>query len=275
MLATVEPQPIALIRKDLRAAAVDLTIPEVRYLVDLYYSWQDFRIQAGNQSSALGRSGEPHAAIAYTASALEETEDTIRAMLDSYTRREPTGMGAWAREVVGIGPVIAAGLLAHVDVTHCPTVGHLWSFAGLNPEQRWEKGQKRPWNARLKVLAFKIGESFVKVQNNPRDIYGKVYAERKVQEQTRNEALTFADQARAKLERFKIGKDTEAYKWYQQGKLPPAHIHARARRYCTKLFLSHYWEEAYVRHYGHAPPLPYPIQFLGHAHKIERPNPGG
>jgi hypothetical protein len=138
----------------------------------------------------------------------------------------------------------------------------------LHTGVKWEKGKKRPFNARLKVLCFKIGESFVKVSGNDKDIYGKIYLQRKEIERQRNEAGQFADQAKVKLETFKIGKDTDAYKAYSSGKLPPAHIHARARRYAVKMFLSHFWEEWYMRYYGKEPPLPYPIAFLGHAHKV-------
>lgn len=263
---------LALQRKDLRELARGLTVLEVRYVVDLYYAWQRFRIASGNQVAALTRSGEPHAAIAWTQGRLLSLEKDVQAMLDAFTRHEPTGMGAWARGICGIGPVIAAGLIAHVDVTRAPTVGHVWRFAGLDPTTTWERGTKRPWNASLKVLAFKAGESFVKVQGRRADVYGKVYAARKAEEAAKNAAGAYAEQARAALARLKR-EDTVARKAYQEGQLPPGHLHARARRYATKLFLAHWWEEAYVRHYGKAPPLPYPVVHLGHAHVIGRPNP--
>ena len=136
----------------------------------------------------------------------------------------------------------------------------------------WGKGEKRPWNARLKVVCWKAGESFVKVQNNDRDIYGTVYAERKALEQARNAEGLFADQAAAMLERKRIGKDTEAYKWYSQGMLPPAHIHARSTRYAVKLFLAHWHHVAYETEYAEEPPKPYVLTQLDHAHYIAPPN---
>ena len=174
--------------------------------------------------------------------------------------------------ICGIGPVIAAGLLAHIDIERAPTVGHIWNFAGLNPDQEWSKGQKRPWNAKLKTLCWKIGQSFVKVSNNDKDFYGKIYQERKAYESALNEAGEYAEQARAKLEKFKIGKDTESYKWYSEGKLPPAHIQQRAERYAVKLFLSHLHEIWYREHYGTEPPKPFAIAQLEHAHYISPPN---
>lgn len=260
--------PTPLLRKDLREAAKSLGVAEIRFLVDTYYSWQKFRIASNNQVVALTKTSEPHTALAWTQGRMLELEKDVLAMLDSYTRYEPTGICTWARAICGIGPVIAAGLAAHIDITQAPTVGHIWRFAGLDPTSTWDKNTKRPWNAGLKVLCYKAGESFVKVQHNPRDVYGKVYAARKQLEQARSDAGQFSAQAVAKLERFKIGKDTEAYKWYAQGKLPPAQLHARARRYAVKLFLAMYHAEAFRRHYGKEPPLPYAIEHLGHTHTL-------
>jgi hypothetical protein len=163
--------------------------------------------------------------------------------------------------------------LAHIDIEKAPTVGHIWRFAGLDPTCVWEKKQKRPYNAKLKVLcAFKLGESFVKVQNHPNDIYGKVYVGRKRLEEEKNANLEFKDQAAKILATKNFDKKTDAYKALIEGRLPQAQIHARARRYAVKLFLSHYFEASYRHHYGKEPPRPYPIQFLGHAHMIEGPD---
>ena len=137
---------------------------------------------------------------------------------------------------------------------------------------KWEKKTKRPFNAKLKVLVWKIGESFVKVSNNDNDVYGHIYKERKELEDERNEAGQFSDQAERILTEKNIGKTTDAYKAYSQGKLPPAHIHARAKRYSAKLFLAHYHHVAYEAEHGTPPPKPYVIDHLKHAHYIAPPN---
>ncbi len=318
--------PIEKLNSDIRSAAKELSAQEARYMVDAYYTMQDHRMATGNQVRTLFDAGEPNETIKYFHKQYRGLEMNIQKILDAYTKQHPVGQ--WMRGIMGVGPVIAAGLLAHIDITKAPTVGHIWSFAGLNAEAVWlsrEKSNalakeiignskkitnkhivelgnavgrkpesilrlatddgkkkltrqnltaalaKRPWNARLKVICWKLGESFVKVSANPKDIYGHIYAERKRLEIERNEAGLFADQAAAALKNKNIGKDTEAYKWYSKGMLPPAHIHARAKRYAVKLFLSHLHEFWYEHEYGEKPPLPYPIAFLGHAHKIERP----
>lgn len=254
------------LKRDIKDASVTMSADEARFLVDAYYMMQEDRKRAHNQVRALGESQEPHMVIQWLADQSQMLESQIKRALDAYSASHE--IGVWAREVTGIGPVIAAGLMAHIDITRAPTVGHIWRYAGLDPTTKWDKGQKRPWNAELKTLCWKIGESFVKVSSKPDAFYGHIYLERKAQEVAKNENGDFAEQAAKKLEEFNIGKDTDAYKAYSKGKLPPAHLHARAKRYAVKLFLSHWHEVAYQAHYGKEPPLPYPIAHLGHAHKI-------
>jgi hypothetical protein len=261
---------VSKLTKDLKKAAINLKENEVRYLVDAYYNIQDYRIASAAQIRETQKINEPNEVLQWLFDNLETMENQIKKALNIYT--ENSELGRWCKSICGIGPVLTAGLMAHIDITKAPTAGHIWSFAGINPNQEWKKGEKRPFNAKLKVLCWKIGESFVKVQNNPNDVYGKIYAERKKLEIERNENNSFVEQAVTKLQKYKIGKNTDAYKAYSQGKLPPAHIHARAKRYAVKLFLAHYQEVAYELHYGVKPPKPYAIEILGHAHKVEVPN---
>lgn len=262
-------EPIERITKDIKEAAYLLSKDEARFLVDAYYMMQDQRIRANNQLHALSESHEPNLVLTWFSRESERLEAQVKRALDAYSGSEP--VGKWARAQHGIGPVLAAGLLAHIDITKAPTAGHIWNFAGLNPGQEWGKGEKRPWNASLKTLCWKIGESFVKVSGNEKSFYGKIYAERKQNEIARNEAGEFKEQAALKLQKFKIGKDTDAYAAYITGKLPPAHIHARAKRWTVKMFLSHLHEIWFTDEYGVAPPKPYAIVHLGHAHYIEPP----
>ena len=81
----------------------------------------------------------------------------------------------------------------------------------------------------------------------------------------------YAEQAATILATKNIGKDTDAYKHYRDGRLPPAQIQARSERWATKIFLSHYHEAAFVAAHGELPPMPFAIGRLGHApvHYIE------
>lgn len=306
--------PLLKLSKDLTEASGLITSEEARYLVDLYYQIQDFRIQAQGEIRAMSgekymvidkKTGkkkyvikikEPTNLVEWVFMNLRRVEGTIKASLNRYTDNEPTGMGAWAKAICGIGPVLSAGFLAHIEMDPwiCANrhklkvacrpqhpcagelckriplraVGSVWRFSGQDPTSVWEKGKKRPWNARLKVLCWKTGESFVKNQNRKNDVYGKLFVQKKAEEQAKNEAGEFAEQAKAVLLRKKIGKDTEAYKAYSVGKLPPAHIHARARRWTIKIFLYHWFAEAYRRRWNKEAPMPYVIEHLGHTHLI-------
>lgn len=272
MNATYADQSIVAVTKltkDIRGAAQTIQNNEARYLVNAYYATQENRKATTSQIRALDVTGEPHDILDHFLIQYQTVERSIKRVLDIYTDNHP--IGQWMKGITGIGPVITAGLLAHIDITKAPTVGHIYSYAGLVPGQVWGKGQKRPWNAELKKLLWLLGESFVKVSNREDDVYGKYYRERKEQEIALNEQGKFADQAQAMLKSKNIGKNTEAYKWYSEGKLPPAHIHARAKRYAVKLFLSHLHEVWYEHEYGIKPPQPYAIAHLNHAHYIEPP----
>lgn len=263
-------EPLKRLTKDLAKAAATLSLDEVRYLVDAYYMMQQNRITAGHQVRTLDEGEEPHLVLDWFAAQSNMLENQIKRALDKWTDAQPVAV--WAKSLCGIGPVISAGLLAHIDITRAPTVGHIWRFAGLDPTTVWEKKTKRPYNATLKTLcSFKLGESFVKIQNNDADVYGQVYAQRKKQELEANERLQF--KALADKRAPTVDKKTDAYKAYSVGKLPPAHIHARARRYAVKLFLAHYHMVAYFEHYKVLPAFPYVFEHMeGHIHFIAPPN---
>jgi hypothetical protein len=255
-------EPIKRMSRDIAIAAKTLSDDEARFLVDAYYMMQDDRKRSHNQVRALGESAEPNSVLNWLAEQSETLEKQIKRALDQYTQGHV--MGAWMRQVHGIGPVLSAGLLAHIDIEKAPTVGHIWSFAGLDPTKQWEKGQRRPWNAQLKTLCWKIGQSFMKFSNDEDCVYGHLYKERKAYEIARNDRGE--NEVVAKEKALKVGKTTDAYKHYSIGKLPPAQIDARARRYAVKQFLSDMHGAWYTIHYGKEPPLPYPIAILGHAH---------
>lgn len=322
------------IRKDaiekLQANPDGMTKDEVRFLVSSYYGVQELRKLLNNRVSALSGQADPASMFAFIANGIEITEKNIQKFLAFASAKEE--IGRWAESIRGIGPVISAGLLAHIDMNKAPTVGHIWRFAGLDPTLDWlgrdksaallkeivgsdrevtdeqfvqiataanrkadtfmtqvanfatttGKGShlttdnivktlsKRPWNADLKLICWKLGESFVKVSNHEEDVYGKVYQARKLLETQMNEEGKYKEQADAKASR--VGRSTDAYKSYSQGKLPPAHLHARAKRYAVKLFLAHWHHVNHEITFGTPPPKPYILNQDGHTHYIAPPN---
>jgi hypothetical protein len=256
-----------MLRADLLEAARTLSQQEARYHVDTYYSLQHFRIQSQNQTMGLASSDEPNAVTSYLRDRFYQLERQIQRELDVWSQVTP--LGQWSRAQVGIGPVLAAGLLAHLDSDPPPTVGHWWRFAGLDPSDIWEKNTKRPWNAKLKVILWKVGQSMVKCSGREDCLYGQLYKRRKLYEQERNAQGVNADQAEKALKTKNIGKETDAYKHYSEGRLPPGHIQARSERWTAKIFLSHYHEAATVAAHGRLPPKPFAIGRLGHTTWIE------
>lgn len=289
-ITDVDLMTIARLSKEQKALASTMGRDEARCLVDAYYQIQDYRKAAGNQRRAGLKLGDTekvdlpaYPLIEWLGSHTASIELRLKNFLQAYAENDPVGQ--WSLSVCGIGPVISAGLLCHIDIEKAQTVGAIWKFAGLDPTSVWGKGQRRPWNAKLKTLCWHIGECFVKVQNNKDDFYGQLYVERKLYEQQRNEAGELADQAANILatKNFKskpVKEDCEAAEedfkraseWYSQGMLPPAHIHARAKRWVVKLFLAHWHEVAFCERFGTMPPKPYVIEHCGHIHKIEVPN---
>lgn len=329
---SMDLEPLVRLRRDVRKAAEGLTTGQARFLVDTYYQIQQFRIEAAGQARASLVASEPVEFVNWVKGVMTIFEGSIKSALDAYSEAQVPGR--WAKSIVGVGPVIASGLLAHIDIRKARTAGAIWRFAGLDPTSQWlgadqarvvvrqvfdeltvdnvepapeealatiatrlsrridsftrlasdrktgritktslEKASaRRPWNARLKVLAWKIGESFVKQQAHADDVYGKMYMRRKAQEVERNESGQFKDQAAAILARKRIGKDTIAYQHYIVGKLPPAQIHARAKRWAVKLFLAHYQHVAFESHFGTPPPKPYVITHMGHEQYLAPPN---
>lgn len=320
----IEELQIGRLTRETAAQAQRMGRAEARYLVDAYYQIQDYRKAAGNQVTAGDHLDAPAMPfVEWLGGHMERTEGYIKGLLGHYAQAQPAG--AWSMSQYGIGPVISAGLLAHIDIRRCPAMGNLWAYAGLDPSQEWlgakgaealvkrvreETGLKglelaeavaiaakrkpanfiallkkpdgeplpptvaniqatlarRPWNARLKVLCWKIGQSFNRFQHRDDCWYGKRLQERKAYEVARSDNGECADAAAAKLEKFKIGKETKAYAHYAAGKLPPAHLQARAERWVAKLFLGHWWQVAWEAEFGRPAARPYVIEFGGHSH---------
>ncbi len=246
MAATLEDEPPDVdvllgppTRRELRTLAATMGVDEARYLVDLFYQLQRQRITSANETRSLTASGEPSAVVAWVSRASATIEADIKAAMEVFCAHDP--LAAWALDVVGIGPILAAGLVANLDRDPPPSVGHWWAFAGLMPPgmQPWEKGQRRPYSARLKLLCWKIGESFVRTKGNPRSHYGPLYEQRKAYEVARNETGYNAPRAAERL-RTQTIEAPALRACLEAGKLPPGQMDQRARRWTDKLFLAHF-----------------------------------
>ena len=264
-MSMTELTPVARLTRDLKLTAAKLSPREIRYLVDCYYQMQDDRLRDNSNIRSMVGTGEEHSIADWLADQHTTLEKQLGSALDAYSAAHP--VGAWARLHHGVGPVISAGLLAHIDIAKAPTVGHIFSFAGVEPSMVWNKGDVRPFNAQLRsLICFKLGESFVKVSSKENAWYGLIYRARKDREAAINEAGGFEVQAKTVMETGKFKKDTTHKAAYSDGKLPPAHLHRRAVRYAAKRFISDLHVVWHFLELGKLPPMPYPFAHMGHVH---------
>jgi hypothetical protein len=103
----------------------------------------------------------------------------------------------------------------------CPKCGN--AMAAVGHAERREKGQKMKYNPKCKVLAFKIGESFVRC-SAAKSGYRKLY-----------------DSFRKKLETAPCNK---VHKDEKGNPIPcfDAHRHAKAKRLVVKIFVAHVYQ---------------------------------
>lgn len=296
--STEYPDLILALGRDIRQGARGLGMRDARYLVDLYYEVQRFRISSAHMARTASEQAEPATLMGYMSDQIRRLEGFVAKALGEFAEAHP--LGDWLGQIVGVGPVISAGLIAHTWEYDFRTVSALWRFAGLDPTIIWARGSRRPFNAKLKTLCYKIGESFVKFQAHPDGFYGKLFLKFKYEEWDKN--ITGKNETAALERAGRVGKGTTAYKWYAgqinphwalemlksgtpwperlpeealgDGKpmLPPGHVNARARRRTVKLFLSHFWEVSYWLRHGQRPEDPWVIEHGGHTHKIEVPH---
>ena len=253
---------------DTRRLAAGLERAEARSIVNGYYQMQEQRIRTAAQTRERVGSEASQTLSSFFNRRTETLENLYKAALKAYAGSQT--VGRWSLSVKGIGPVIAAGLLAHINVEVAKNAGSVWRYAGLDPTlPKPAKGELRQYNAALKRLCWLAGESFVKVSGRDDAVYGQLYVARKQREVAHNEAGQFADQAAVEAQR--VGKTTQAYQHNIKGQLAPAHIHARAKRYVVKLFLSHWHHVAFESHYEVPPERPYILTQPEHSQHFRGP----
>jgi len=256
--------------KDVRALAVNFDRSSVRELVSLYYRLQDNRVASAAQTRELKKSGSPYELMEYLSVQLATMEKSLKYPLQRFA--ESYEVGNWAMSQYGIGPVITAGLISHIDIDRAPTAGSVWRYAGVDPTIKWEKNQKRPFNAELKTLVWKIGQSFMKFSNKDECFYGKLYKQDKERRIAMNEAGDFADKAKAILAAKEWKRDNVTRRRLKDGFLPDGQIDAQARRFAAKIFLSHFHAVWFEDHHNEPAPTPYTIAHMEHVHEIKIPN---
>lgn len=130
----------------------------------------------------------------------------------------------WGKHVKGLGAFSMGKLLGFIDIEKDTTVSKLWRYAGFNPGEKREAGEKLHFNMKLKSLCWRIAGNLLKAKGK----YYLYYLQQKTTYQKR-----FGDEGKNIIPAHK-GKEKE-------GEIYEGHIHLMALRKMIKLFLSHLW----------------------------------
>jgi len=176
---------------------------------------QKARIQFSNRLSALGDTGldegnaQQERIVKHYLEAFDALEKQLNEDIAEIVGYHP--VFPLVSAIRGIGPGLAAKLIAMIDITRSPTVSALWRYAGQavidGAAEKPVKGQKLAYNKRLKTTCWLIAGSFLKSASPYRVIY---------------------DEARLLYDR--------THPEWTKG-----HSHNAALRKMSKLFLSHLW----------------------------------
>ncbi len=262
--------PIALLGRDTIKAikAGVVTDEEARYLANIFYTLQKDRIRMQLRLVSLRKAGKPFLLVEHYRDQLEILEKNAAKILCAWAKTKP--VWKWIESIHGIGPILGSSLIAYTPPERCTSAGSLWRYAGVDVGPMSELAS-HSYSRIYKRLFWLCGESFVK-QSHEKSFYRQMYDQRKQYEHERNERGEYAEQAAEMLRRFNFGRDTVAYQYYSKGMLPPGHIHARARRWATKLFFSHFAQVHYEMTFNQPQPTIYTIAVLGHKDYIPPPN---
>ena len=177
----------------------------------------------------------------------------------------------WVNDIHGVGPGSLAAIIGNAgNLWNYPTVQKLWKRMGMAvmPDGRRQRNirgadeetkKAAGYNAQRRSVVWKIGTSImfaqsakVKKDKETGEVlevvkapgpWRQIYDRRREYEEAKNERGEYAEQAKAILASATFGKTTETYKAYTAGRLPKAHLKARAQRYMEKEFLKRLWIE--------------------------------
>lgn len=195
---------------------------ELRILVESFYDMQKLRIAMSNRIFAYTKAGlleyiDPKPALGKLKEAEKELEKEIKEVVVKHGLWD-----AWFKDVKGIGPVMAAGIIAwRDDISKSDNVSTFWKYHGFSPGQGRQKGSKLDYNPKAKTHAYKCGIQLLKAKGKYADLY--YAAKSKYESREDIKQLHESGDARGGMKSYKL------------------HIHYMALRSMIKRFLSDTW----------------------------------
>jgi Transposase IS116/IS110/IS902 family len=159
---------------------------------------------------------------------MKRTENSIINAAAKQLKGMPVWDG-WMSNIRGVGPVIGVQLVAMIQpVTDFETISRLWAYAGYACDENGEAvkrkvGQQSRWNPSLKTAVHKLADCFIKTRSPYREFYEAYKAEDRIKHPE-------------PVKTDRKDRTGKAIRIYTDG-----HIHNRAMRYMSKMFLSHLW----------------------------------
>lgn len=165
----------------------------------------------------------------------------------------------WWDSIAGVSENSLAAVIGSAgNLWHYPTVQKFWCRMGLAvmPDGRRHRNASNMqgmagYNATRRSVMWNIGTSIMFAQTARKDKttgaikkeageYRLIYDARRAYEEAKNENGDYAVLAAAYLKSH-TNKASEAHRAYKDGKLPKAHLKARAQRYMEKELLKRLW----------------------------------
>lgn len=198
--------------------------------------FQEARMQTDNRIRAAKAGGEDSAGLLRELEAYSERLSAQEQFASERVseRMEDSQIGQRMMVVKGVGPMLAAQIIAEVDIEMADTVSALWRYAGYAVDdgkaERRKRGEKIHYNPRLKKIMFVLATSFLRSSSPYRRVYD----------------------------------DARDYYALNRPEWTKAHCHYAAIRKMMKMFLSHLWL-VWRELEGLPITAPYAQQVLGHS----------
>lgn len=205
----------------------------IRGVTESYYDVQHVRIEIENQLRAYrqGGSEQDEDYVFFKENVLKRMLEAEK-MIAKYLNQQNKGFPIytlWLKNINGVGPILSARLIAMIeDIERFATISKLWRYCGLavaedGHAEKKKKGEKLHFDPRMKVLCWKIGESFVKKKGGYRTLYEKFRAEYD--------------------EKWKTPEDCGSVGCKNKKKCLDGHRYMAAKRKTVKVFLAHLWQK--------------------------------